>query len=91
MNSLPTALAAFLATTLLASSTYAQVTLSPSASVPSGASPTVNPAFCAYAFEERSFYYYASKYCVRVSHEYSGKTSDYWPPNEEDFEFSCHQ
>jgi hypothetical protein len=62
MSNLPIALvAALLATTLLAPSTDAQVTLNPSASVPSGASPTVNPAFCAYAFEERSFYYYASK------------------------------
>jgi len=47
---------------LLATTSQAQMmTLSPSAAVPSGASPTVNPAFAAYAFEERSFYSYTSK------------------------------
>lgn len=46
---------------LLATSSLAQMTLNPSASAPSGASPTVNPAFAAFAFEERSFFSYSSK------------------------------
>jgi len=60
---LPTTFTALLATVLLApSSSYAQVSLSPAATAPQGASATVNPSFCAYAFEERSFYYYASEF-----------------------------
>lgn len=49
---------------LLAATSQGQITLNPSSSVPSGASPTVNPAFAAYAFEERSFYSYSGMYGI---------------------------
>ena len=59
----PTTFTALLATVLLApSSSYAQISLSPAATAPQGASATVNPSFCAYAFEERSFYYFSSEF-----------------------------
>jgi len=65
---LPTTFTALLATVLLApASSYAQVSLSPAATAPQGASATVNPSFCAYAFEERSFYYYASEFLRGIS------------------------
>lgn len=40
----------------------AQVTVKVSATAPSDASATVNPSFVAWAFEERSFLYFAGNF-----------------------------
>lgn len=50
-----------LATSQAQSQAQLPISLSVPTTAPQGASPTVNPAFCAYAFEERSFYYYSGE------------------------------